>query len=188
MLTKTKERRPLFDTVDAAIYIDARPNYLEKLRCNGGGPVFIKHRGLVRYDPDDLDAWLNACKRRSTSDAVARGTKPSEWTRQAIRTALQLDGFDPATIAPRDAGTLYDVLDGKQRWARIEGDQIKGMTYHDGKPDDRVWVPVLHEDSEPFDAACHWRLPPHYALVSECGTPDRVICAYPVVPKSLEHA
>jgi hypothetical protein len=71
MLAETKKRRPLFDTMDAAIYIDARPNYLEKLRCNGGGPVFIKRNGLVRYDPDDLDAWLNAGKRTSTSGVRA---------------------------------------------------------------------------------------------------------------------
>ena len=29
--------------------------------------------------------------------ALARGTRPSEYVRQALRTALQLDGFDPAT-------------------------------------------------------------------------------------------
>jgi hypothetical protein len=68
MLTKTEERRPPLDTAAAAIYIDARPNYLEKLRCNGGGPTYIKRNGLVRYDPDDLDAWLKAGKRTSTSD------------------------------------------------------------------------------------------------------------------------
>jgi hypothetical protein len=135
----------------------------------------------VRIDP--------AINQMITAAAVARGTRPAEWTRQAIRTALQLDGFDPATIAPRDAGSLYDVVDGKQRWARIEGDQVKGMAYRDAKPDDgQVYVPVLHVDSEPFDAARHWRLPPHYTLVSEYGTPDRVICTYPVVVKSLEHA
>jgi hypothetical protein len=68
MLTKTKERRPPLDTVAAATYIGAKPNYLEKLRCNGDGPIFIKLNGLVRYDPDDLDAWLDAGKRTSTSD------------------------------------------------------------------------------------------------------------------------
>ena len=70
MLTETKERRPPLDTDAAAVYTSTKPNYLEKLRCNGDGPIFIKRNGLVRYDPDDLDAWLEAGKKRSTSDAA----------------------------------------------------------------------------------------------------------------------
>ena len=66
MLTEIKERRVPLDTPDAAAYLNVLPNYLEKLRCNGDGPVFIKRNGLVRYDPDDLDAWIEAGKRRST--------------------------------------------------------------------------------------------------------------------------
>jgi hypothetical protein len=68
MLTETKERRPPLDTPGAASYLNVLPSHLERLRCNGGGPVFIKRNGLVRYDPDDLDAWLKAGKRTSTSD------------------------------------------------------------------------------------------------------------------------
>ena len=68
-MSNVKERRPPLNTRDAAAYIGARPNYLEKLRCTGSGPIFIKRNGLVRYDPDDLDAYLAAGKRRSTSDA-----------------------------------------------------------------------------------------------------------------------
>jgi len=68
MQTQTKERRPPIDTEAAATYTGTKPNYLEKLRCTGGGPIFVKRGGLVRYDPDDLDAWLEAGKRRSTSE------------------------------------------------------------------------------------------------------------------------
>ncbi|OSJ36765.1 hypothetical protein BSZ19_02660 [Bradyrhizobium japonicum] len=67
MLPETKERRPPLVTAAAALYLNVQSNYLEKLRCNGSGPVFIKRGGLVRYDPDDLDAWLDAGKRQSTS-------------------------------------------------------------------------------------------------------------------------
>jgi hypothetical protein len=73
MLTEIKERRPLLNTEAAAIYTTTKPNYLEKLRCNGDGPVFIKRNGLVRYDPDDLDTWLKAGRRTSTSDVRAAG-------------------------------------------------------------------------------------------------------------------
>ena len=44
--------------------------------------------------------------------AQTRGMSHSEYVRQAARTALLLDGFDPATIAPRDAGALYDAVEG----------------------------------------------------------------------------
>jgi hypothetical protein len=67
MLTGIKERRAPLDTAAAATYTGVQPNYLEKLRCKGSGPVFIKRNGLVRYDPNDLDAWLEAGKRQSTS-------------------------------------------------------------------------------------------------------------------------
>ncbi len=69
--TAVKERRPPLNTAEAAIYTSTKPNYLEKLRCTGSGPVFIRRNGMVRYDPDDLDAWLNAGKRRSTSETEA---------------------------------------------------------------------------------------------------------------------
>lgn len=69
MASDTRERRPPIDTKAAATYTGSKPNYLEKLRCTGGGPVFIKIMGVVKYDPDDLDAWLDAGKRKSTSDA-----------------------------------------------------------------------------------------------------------------------
>ncbi|MGY3120359.1 hypothetical protein ACVWXQ_004296 [Bradyrhizobium sp. S3.14.4] len=76
MSPESKERRAPLDTPAAAEYLSVQPNYLEKLRCKGGGPVFIKRNGLIRYDPDDLDAWLEAGKCQRTGDskgATARG-------------------------------------------------------------------------------------------------------------------
>src|SRR5262245_656753 len=119
---------------------------------NGGGPLFIKLNGLVRCDPDDLDAWLDARKRQST----------------------------------RSAGELHDCIEGRQRFAQVEGDQIKGISYFDAKPDDgNVYVPVLHPDTEPFDLPKHWRVVrPSYTLVYIAGVPDHVTCTCTVVAKS----
>jgi hypothetical protein len=64
----TKQRRPPVDTKGAAAYTNLLPNYLEKLRCTGDGPIFIKRGRRVLYDLDDIDAWLDSLKRRSTSD------------------------------------------------------------------------------------------------------------------------
>lgn len=138
----------------------------------------------VRLEPELCDAVIDA--------AVARGMTASEWVRQAARTCAMLEGTLRRAEVSRSAGALYDRVEGRQRWARIVGDQIKGMGYHADKPaperEGDVWVPVVHEDSEPFDLAAHWRLAPHFTLVDVYGTPDRVICTYPVVPKSVEHA
>jgi hypothetical protein len=60
--------RPPIDVKGAALYSGMSEGYLNKLRCTGGGPVFIKRKGVVRYDPADLDAWLAAGKCKSTSD------------------------------------------------------------------------------------------------------------------------
>lgn len=63
-----RTRRTPLDVKGAAAYTGFEEGYLNKLRCKGGGPVYIKKSGIVRYDPDDLDAWLDAGKRKSTSD------------------------------------------------------------------------------------------------------------------------
>lgn len=75
-----KPRRPPLDTKGAAEYTGYGEGYLAKLRTIGGGPTFIK-TGAVRYDPDDLDEWLDKHKRISTSGefkGTGRGRKPSK--------------------------------------------------------------------------------------------------------------
>jgi hypothetical protein len=80
-----KTRRPTLDTKGAAAYTGFAEGYLIKLRTIGGGPTFIKN-GAVRYDPDDLDEWLDSRKRISTSGefkGTGRGRKPSKATEAA---------------------------------------------------------------------------------------------------------
>lgn len=75
-----KVRRPSLDTEGAATYTGYEAGYLMKLRTIGGGPTFIK-TGQVRYDPDDLDEWLERKKRISTAGdfkGAGRGRKPSK--------------------------------------------------------------------------------------------------------------
>ena len=69
MDTPNSDHRPPVDVKGAATYTGFGEGYLNKLRCTGGGPVFIKRAGVVRYDPNDLDVWLGSLKRKSTSDA-----------------------------------------------------------------------------------------------------------------------
>lgn len=61
-------QRPMLRTRQAAAYTGMAKSTLEKLRCNGGGAPFIRVGRVVLYDPDDLDTWLAAHKRRTTTD------------------------------------------------------------------------------------------------------------------------
>lgn len=47
--------------------------------------------------------------------AKARSTRPAEYVRQTLLAGLRADGFDLAAMPARDAGTLYDVLNGRRR-------------------------------------------------------------------------
>ncbi len=55
------------DTKNAALYLGLKEKTLAMMRGSGTGPKFIK-RGRVFYFIEDLDAWLNA-EGRLTSTA-----------------------------------------------------------------------------------------------------------------------
>ena len=58
------------DSKNAALYLGLKEKPLAMMRSNGTGPQFIK-RGRIFYFQDDLDRWLNANGRHtSTAQAV----------------------------------------------------------------------------------------------------------------------
>lgn len=60
--------RKLYDTIQAAEHLGGlKPNTLEGWRVQGIGPRYIKIGRLVRYTNTDLDAYLAAQTRTSTS-------------------------------------------------------------------------------------------------------------------------
>lgn len=60
----------LLDPVAAAEHCGLSVSMMAKMRCSGKGPRFLKITGAaVRYDPKDLDAWLESRRRRSTSES-----------------------------------------------------------------------------------------------------------------------
>lgn len=60
----------LLDVIPAADYLGLSVSTLNKMRCAGHGPAFLKiTRAAVRYDPNDLDSWIEARRRRSTSES-----------------------------------------------------------------------------------------------------------------------
>ena len=53
---------------DAAAFLGLSKRTLQKMRVKGGGPEFRKFGYAVRYKLDDIEAWADARRRRSTSD------------------------------------------------------------------------------------------------------------------------
>lgn len=124
------------------------------------------------------------------SAAGRHGTQTSQYVRQAVYERLRADGFDPTPIAAHSAGRLYDRLsDGKTRWALVAEGAVVDLSYFAIDPNKaeeqiamgRTWLPVFHEDSQPFEAAQHFRLTPEARIDG-----DRVVVTYPVVEKNWE--
>ena len=62
----------LLNVTQAADLLSVSKGYLNKARLTGGSPPWVTVGRAVRYRQEDLDAWILARLRRSTSD---RGEK-----------------------------------------------------------------------------------------------------------------
>ena len=67
------------DTAGAANYLGWSESALEKKRCYGGGPDYIKMGRSVRYRIKDIDGWLDkqmvsSTKQKSPSYARSCGS------------------------------------------------------------------------------------------------------------------
>lgn len=64
----------LLTTQQAAAYLAISAKTLERFRCEGSGPVYVKagpgKRARVRYKKSDLDAYIARQRRTSTSAAA----------------------------------------------------------------------------------------------------------------------
>ena len=56
------------NTAQAAKRVGLSKRTLERLRVTGGGPRYSRIANRIRYTPEDLDAWVLANRRKSTSD------------------------------------------------------------------------------------------------------------------------
>ncbi|OEU64984.1 MAG: hypothetical protein BA863_18645 [Desulfovibrio sp. S3730MH75] len=54
------------DTKNASAYLGLEEKTLAMKRSDGTGPSFIK-RGRIFYFKEDLDAWINECKRAKST-------------------------------------------------------------------------------------------------------------------------
>jgi predicted DNA-binding transcriptional regulator AlpA len=91
------------DTSEAAEYAGVSASTLSKRRVFGGGPKYLKLGRRVVYDTRDLDAWLDAHRRASTSDADEVAAIPDHRAREAGSTAPgNIPGV--AAVAPLAGG------------------------------------------------------------------------------------
>ncbi len=63
-----QQQNEFFNTKEAAEYLSLQKNTLEVWRVKGGGPSFCKFGRAIRYRKSDLDAFVEQCVCRSTSD------------------------------------------------------------------------------------------------------------------------
>lgn len=62
----------LLDVREAAARLGLSKSTLDKMRCSGRGPRFIRATDrAIRYDPDDLQAFADERRLRSTSEIIA---------------------------------------------------------------------------------------------------------------------
>jgi predicted DNA-binding transcriptional regulator AlpA len=60
---------------EAAGYLRLSPKSLQRLRGAGDGPRYIRLKGKVLYRESDLDRWLDARVRQSTSEQARDGVR-----------------------------------------------------------------------------------------------------------------
>lgn len=65
--TQTKLASSIMTVTQAADYLGLAVSTLNKWRCHGGGPVFIKMGRAVRYRVEDLEAFIQSRIIASTS-------------------------------------------------------------------------------------------------------------------------
>ncbi len=65
--TKENPATIVMSVRQAALYLGLAVSTLNKWRCHGGGPVFIKMGRAVRYRQEDLEAFMLGRKATSTT-------------------------------------------------------------------------------------------------------------------------
>ena len=57
-------------TTNLAEYLHVSPRTIERWRVEGNGPRFVKAGHRVLYKSEEVNAWLEAASRRSTSEVI----------------------------------------------------------------------------------------------------------------------
>ena len=71
----------MLNTRAAASKLGCSPNFLEKLRVSGGGPVYVKIGKAVRYEAAALDEWVAGRRFRCTAEEAEARSRTARKTR-----------------------------------------------------------------------------------------------------------
>jgi len=63
---------PYLTLQETAAYLRLNPRTLDNMRQRGTGPLYSKYGGRVLYHRDDVLAWINASRRRTTTELVPK--------------------------------------------------------------------------------------------------------------------
>lgn len=89
---RSAERRPppepLQKVEDVARDLNCSVSHLNKLRCVGGGPKFVKIGSAIRYRPSDVQAYIAAMVHTSTSEQAPDSADQSPTDRPATAEPL----------------------------------------------------------------------------------------------------
>lgn len=69
-MTSPTVESPYLTLMEAAAFLRLAPRTLDNMRQRGTGPLYNKHGGRVRYHRDDLVAWADQSRRRTTTEKV----------------------------------------------------------------------------------------------------------------------
>lgn len=83
---------PFLTTAQAAAYLRLKPCTLERWRSDGGGPAFHKLGGRAYYKLADLDAYVEARRRRSTAEHRVKAREEKSASSRAFPTPSQTPG------------------------------------------------------------------------------------------------
>lgn len=67
-MKEASSSEPLANEFETARYLGLSVKTLRRWRWAGKGPAFRKIGGAVRYHPRDLESFVEAARRRSTSE------------------------------------------------------------------------------------------------------------------------
>lgn len=96
--------------------------------------------------------------------AERKGLTVSAYLRSITDAALASEGFPV----------------GEQQYCLVRSGELISTGFKTAKdPDGGEWLPIENEDSEPFDAAKHYRLKPLPLRLDG----DRVVRVYPIAPR-----
>ncbi len=98
------------DARRAAAFLGLSPSTLAKWRVTGKGPSFVKLGSRVAYRTSDLEDWLAARGRMSTSDPghAAPSARSASVRRRPVQPVARTEGAGrgrPVRIKPANAGS-----------------------------------------------------------------------------------